>query len=205
MVGTERYWILASVRVSELKWISLPDADGGNGAAVKVILSDNRSRNGVVIRQMPDLEANGRMARLLIAVDDPLGKNSEVERSPMLLGQYVRVQIMGPKKKNVYRISRDALRDGDELWLLDKDKKLNIVNAEVIWSDKDSIVLSDTLLNDGDELIMTDLDVVVEGMQLRGIKDNKNKSKEQTHSPHSTGAGKAGKAGLGQAKGNKLK
>ena len=120
----------------------------------------------------------------------------------MLLGQYVRVQIKGPVRKDVYRISRGALRDGNELWLLDKDKKLNIVDAEVVWGDKDSIVLNGAVLNDGDKLIMTDLDVVVDGMQLRGVKDKKLAAKGQKKK--SNGSVK-GQAHSGMAKGNEQK
>ena len=176
LVGTDTYWVLASVRVGELKWIALPNAEGKKGALVKVILSGNRVRDGVVIRQLPDLEANGRMARLLIAVDNPLVKSSDVNQAPMLLGEYVRVQIQGPEREGVYRISREALRDGSELWLLNKDNKLNIVNAEVVWTDKESVVLNSGAWKDDDKLIITDLDVVVDGMQLRGVKDKQSKS-----------------------------
>ena len=196
LVGVDTYWVLASVRVSELKWIALPDAEGKNGATVKVILADNRSRDGVVIRQLPDLEANGRMARLLIAVDDPIMGGNDEKQVSMLLGQYVRVRIMGPAEKNVYRVSRNALRDGGELWLLGKGNKLDVVDVEVVWSDRDSVILNGNILNDGDKLIMTDLDVVVEGMQLRDVKDAKAAGKGK-------GAGKG--SGSGQVKGNRSK
>ncbi len=193
LVGVDTYWVLASVRVSELKWISLPDSEGKNGAVVEVILADNRSRAGVVIRQLPDLEANGRMARLLIAVDNPVGDGSDKEQVSMLLGQYVRVRIMGPAQKNVYRVSRNALRDGSELWLLGKGNKLDIVDVDVVWSDRDSVVLNGNALSDGDKLIMSDLDVVVEGMQLRDVKGLKDAGKGK-------GSGKG--PGAGQTKGN---
>ncbi len=197
LVGTDTYWVLASVRVSELKWVSLPDADGNNGTTVKIILSDDQVREGVVIRQLPDLESNGRMARLLIAVNHPLGGKGSTQQSKMLLGQYVRVKIKGPIYKNVYRISRDALRDGNELWIFDKDKKLNIVNATVLWGDTDSVVLAgDGVLHDGDKLIMTDLDVVVEGMKLRGVNDQKKQFEGKSIKSQEKKA---------QVKGNKLK
>ena len=198
LVATDIYWVLVSVRVDELRWVALPNAAGKKGASVKVILSGSRVREGVVIRQLPDLESNGRMARLLIAVDNPLGKKGDAKQAPMLLGEYVRVQIKGPSRTGVYRISREALRDGRELWLLDKDNKLNIVGAEVIWADKESVVLNGGTWKENDKLIITDLDVVVDGMQLRGVQDKQSKIAGEDHKMQTKGL----KSG---AKGNNLK
>jgi RND family efflux transporter MFP subunit len=171
LIGTEQYWIMASVMVEDLKWVIIPSKSNTKGSVAKIILSSGREYEGTVIRQLPDLEARGRMARLLIAVDDPLGRSDKSKQSPILLREYVRIRIQGPEEKGVYRISRNALRNGNELWMLDKNNKLHIVDAKIIWTDKDTLIVQNTW-NDGDKLIMTGLGVVVDGMKLRDIKDS---------------------------------
>ena len=76
LVGTDAYWVEVSVPVSQLRWIRIPQTDGDQGALVRVYDSaawgDGVFRQGRVVRLEADLEEQGRMARLLVRVEDPL-------------------------------------------------------------------------------------------------------------------------------------
>ena len=97
LVGTDEFWIEATVPFSELKWISFPK-DGQPGARARVLLDTGESQieqwEGEVVRLLSDLSQVGLMARVIISVQDPLalyGKSSS--ELPLLLGSFVEVKI----------------------------------------------------------------------------------------------------------------
>jgi hypothetical protein len=107
------------------------------------------------------------MARLLIAVDDPLDRRQAKRKAPpLLLGEYVQVKIQGRVLDNVFTIPRTALRDANTIWLVTEDDRLEIRQVVPVWRDAQSVVLHDDL-QAGDRLIVTDLPAPVNGMEVR--------------------------------------
>ena len=171
LVYTGVYWVRVSVKISDLHWIFIAGEGKENGSKVVISLAGGRIKNGTVIKRLPDIEPYGRMARLLVAVENPLKVDSVYGRNmPMLLGEYVRARIFGPEEKNVYRIPREALRDDNKLWLLTEDRHLKVVDADLVWADRDMVTVRKNW-DAGARLIVSDLDVVVDGMKLRDVND----------------------------------
>lgn len=167
LVGTDVYWIRVSIPVAQLKWIHLPRAAGDPGSEVRVVYRNGAERRGSVIKLLGDLELEGRMARILVSVDDPLDiKSTANGRPPLLIGEYVRVEIKGELLENVYRIQRSALRDNTSIWLLDKDNRLEIRTVQTLLRGTDTVVLGQGLQK-GERLIVSDLAKPVNGMPLR--------------------------------------
>ena len=55
-----------------------------------------RAARGYLYQLLGDLEPNGRLARVLIEIEDPLDLGSQDgERKPFLLGDYVSAEIEG--------------------------------------------------------------------------------------------------------------
>ena len=80
-----------------------------------------------------DLDPNGRLARLLISIDDPLNLKANHDQLPLLLGSYVTVNIAGKTMENIMVIPRDAIRNLDGraasnqgIWIMDRDDRLQI-------------------------------------------------------------------------------
>jgi hypothetical protein len=123
---------------------------------------------------MGNLESEGRMARLLIAVEDPLRLDTpNTQGPPLLLGEYVSVEIQGRVLDQVYAIPRTALRDDKTVWLVEGNAKLAIRRVTPVWRDADVVILRDGL-EPGDRLIVTDLPAPVAGMEVRVESDAKN-------------------------------
>ncbi len=167
LVGTDEFWIQVTVPFSELKWISFPQA-GKPGAKARVILDTGDSEpivwNGKVIRLLSDLDPLGRMARLVISVSDPLGLEKE-NAFPLLLGSYVEVKIDAGKLENALTIPREALREGDQMWVVGSNNLLKILPAKILWTEKDTLLVSNNL-SIGDELVVSDLRVALPGMEV---------------------------------------
>jgi multidrug efflux pump subunit AcrA (membrane-fusion protein) len=95
LVGTDEYWIRVSLPVDRLRWIRIPSNRSETGALATIHYRGHQ-RTGRVIRLLGDLEAQGRMARILVSVKDPLGrKGTQPDTMPLLIGEYVRVEIQG--------------------------------------------------------------------------------------------------------------
>ena len=170
LVGTDEYWVRAAVPVDQLGWIRFPgrDGKGGSTAAIRQQLATDLHNEwtGRVVRLMGDLEPEGRMARVLISVRDPLRLGSGDEAGlPLLIGSYVSVAIEGREVKDVIPLPRTALRDGDSVWLMNDGNKLEIANVSVVWRDRDTVWVREGI-EPGQRLVVSDLPAPVEGMGL---------------------------------------
>ncbi|MDH3963219.1 MAG: efflux RND transporter periplasmic adaptor subunit [Deltaproteobacteria bacterium] len=167
LLGVDEYWIQVSVPVDYLRWISVPKRRGKKGSEVRVVHQSGYERSGEVIELLGDLETEGRMARILVAVKDPLGlQNSGQTTRPLLIGEYVRVEVEGSQLTQVFRIPRIALREDNTVWLVGEGSTLNIRPVTTIWRDTQTVFL-DQGLNPGDQVIVSDLAAPVEGMKVQ--------------------------------------
>ncbi|MDH3554853.1 MAG: efflux RND transporter periplasmic adaptor subunit [Syntrophobacteria bacterium] len=167
LLGVDEYWIQVSVPVDYLRWISVPKRRGKKGSEVRVVHQSGYERSGEVIELLGDLESEGRMARILVAVKDPLGlQNSGQTTRPLLIGEYVRVEVEGSQLTQVFRIPRIALREDNTVWLVGEGSTLNIRPVTTIWRDTQTVFL-DQGLNPGDQVIVSDLAAPVEGMKVQ--------------------------------------
>lgn len=167
LVGTDVYWIRVSIPVERLRWVRIPRADDGPGSEVRVLYRNGFHRQGKVIKLLGDLETEGRMARILVSVKDPLDIESSANgQPPLLIDEYVRVEIDGQMLENVYRIPRSALRDNTNLWLVDDENRLEIRPVQTVWRDTDIVLLREGL-EPGDRFIISDLSKPVVGMPVK--------------------------------------
>jgi RND family efflux transporter MFP subunit len=167
LVGTDAYRVQASLTVDRLEWIDVPVQTGDHGSKAQIIYGRGNECSGRVIRLLGDLAVEGRMARILVEVADPLGLNSSNQnRTPLLIGEYVRVKILGRKLDNVFQIPRTALKDNSSIWIVGENQTLEIRKVRAVWRDADVVLLQDGL-KPGERLIVSDLPAPVEGMTVR--------------------------------------
>ncbi len=158
LANTDVFYVQASIPVDRLKWIN---CDAENGSLVKIVRGTGAVREGRIIRLESSLEAMGRMARILVAVKNPL-----LGDHPMLLNEYVRIEIEGSSLEEAYQIPRVALHDDRVVWLATPESTLEIREVTVGWRDATDVIVSGGL-QDGERLILTNLSTPISGMQLR--------------------------------------
>ena len=171
LVGTDEYWVEVSVPVSQLPWIDVPILAEQAGAKVKVYdqaaWGESVFREGRLIRRLGQVEPEGRMARLLVAVQDPLALTPEhKDKQAMLLGSYVRVEISGKIMNSVIPLDRAWLRNGDQVWVMDSNDTLRIQPVTIGFRGKEQVCVVDGLPT-GARVVKTDIAAPVEGMPLR--------------------------------------
>ena len=164
LVGTDSFWIQTSVQLKDLDRIQIAKSPQ---AEIRLDTgTDRQPWSGKVIRLLSDLEKNSRMARILVEVEDPMGlKNGEKEQLPLLLGSYVRVDIEAGNLENVLKIPRSALREGNRIWLVTADNRIRIADPEILWTQNETIFISNVLQN-GERLIVSDLRSALPEMEV---------------------------------------
>lgn len=169
LVATDRYWVSASVPLSQLRWLRFAERDGEEGAPVtlrhEAAWGPSQSRQGRLQRLVGELDANARLARVLVSVEDPLALRAEAGTPSLILGAFVRTAIEGRALDDVVRLDRDLLRREDTVWVME-DGALDIRDVTVLLRDDDYVYLSEGL-DQGDQVVATDLATVVDGAALR--------------------------------------
>ncbi|MCP4658069.1 MAG: HlyD family efflux transporter periplasmic adaptor subunit, partial [bacterium] len=172
LVGTDEFWVQISVPVERLDWFDVPGLGAEQGSEVRVVHDAGPGkrivRSGRVVRLLGDLDPRGRMAQLIVSVEDPLAleKDSDTPRMPLLLGSYVSVEIPGREIADVYKVPRVALHDGSRVWLMAQDGSLDIRDVRVIWREDDAVYVQQGL-TDGERIITSRIAAPVQGMRLK--------------------------------------
>jgi multidrug efflux pump subunit AcrA (membrane-fusion protein) len=168
LVGTDAYWVETSIPRDRLAWIHVPKGGKGTGSAARIrSASTDNERPGQVIRLLGDIESEGRMARVLVRVDDPLFlKENDPSLVPLLLGEYVHVDIQGRVLDHVVAIPRDALRDGNTIWIATSENTLDIRPADIVWRDAHVAYLGGGV-QEGERIIISDIAAPVQNMDIR--------------------------------------
>jgi RND family efflux transporter MFP subunit len=170
LVGTDQFWVQVSIPVDRLGWIAIPGVAGvaeGKGAAavVEQRLGDQVvKRNGRVVRLAGDVDPIGRMAKVLVEIDDPLGLEAKEAGMPLLLNSYVDVIIEGKAVDQVSEVPRIAMRGDQELWVM-QDGKLDVVTVEVVWRKRSTVLVRG--LAAGAQVITSPVPAAVDGMAVR--------------------------------------
>jgi RND family efflux transporter MFP subunit len=175
LAGIDEYWVNVAVPVDRLKWIyrSTDKAVSGTTAVVTYPNGEagTASWHAVVTRLLSQLEQNGRMARIIVSVDDPLGLKEENRyRPPLLINSYVSIAVYGNELQDIFSIPRRALREDDTVWLAGPDNTLEIRPVTVIWRAREHVFITEGLA-EGERLIISDLATPVAGMPVKEGKE----------------------------------
>nr|WP_320115010.1 efflux RND transporter periplasmic adaptor subunit [uncultured Desulfuromonas sp.] len=177
LVATDEFWVELSVPMQALEWIEIPDYNAPQGSTVNITTAAG-SRTGTVLRLLADLETQGRMARLLVCISDPLDLRYAVDqRTPLLLGDYVEVTILGRTLHNAIKVPRQMIHENRYLWLA-KEKTLHIRPVEIAWRDKEYFYLTSGFTT-GEQIVTSDLAAPVEGLALRLDQPPKTNSRDE--------------------------
>jgi hypothetical protein len=121
-------------------------------------------RRGQFVRLIPVLEEQGRLARVLVELEDPLSQEL-VSEPKLLLNDLAQVIIISPSERERVRIPLTALQDGEQVWVV-RDGRIEVQPIELAYLSGDHAVL-EAGLKGGEQLITTRLTAVTDGMRVR--------------------------------------
>ncbi len=163
LVGTDEFWIEAVVPLDELPYI---DMNYPGGCPVRIrSQAGTGSWEGRVIQETGKLSDSSRMPVVIVAVKNPLGTRENPSTHPLMIGDYVYVDITGRTLANVVTLPRAALKDDDTVWVNTGDT-LDIRKVTLAWKDEKNVYVKAGIAQ-GDQVVVSDLSTPVQGMMLK--------------------------------------
>ena len=183
LVGVKEYWVMAAVPVRSLRWVQFPDSEN-RGSTVTLrdpdVWGPETERKARVTRLIGTLDQQTRLARVLITVPDPLGQESDAP--PLILDTLIEARIEGQPIEDVVRLSREYVHERDTVWVM-KDGELEIRETDIVFRDAENAYIQSGLAS-GEEVVITTLATVADGVGLRKVGDESAAS--ETSSTEST-------------------
>ena len=195
--GTDTAEVLVPLPAADLQWLQLPRGRArGQGSPVVVRQKAGATaheRQGRLVRSVGEIDATGRMSRVVVAITDPfnLQLTDGVEPGPVLeRGAFVEVVIQGKQLPSVYAIPAEALRLGFRVWVVGPKETLQIRKVTVARRTVAEALIS-AGLKDGDRVVLTNITGALQGMKLR-VKSDKSGPRKKATARHQKPSGGRG-------------
>ena len=180
--------------------LSLVDVPGrmssGNVAELpEVIFSEEYAGKtytwkGHVVRAEGGVDERNRLLYLVAQVPDPYGVDpSQPGRPELVAGSFVEAAIAGRHFERIYPIPRRALRNGNQVWVVGDDGRLDKRDIGVLYKAKDMIYVT-TGIDDGDQVVLSQLDVAVKVMRVRVQQEGSHEELEEARKDSNPFAGR---------------
>jgi len=172
--GIESMEIEVPLQDKELAWFAVPDNTlsvnpGENpqkGAIARVsanFAGEEKCWLGYVVRTTGQVDITSRLISVVVEVSEPFKDSGSTP--PLLPGMFVEVAIEGNVLKNAIAVPRDAMHNNNEVWVA-KDGQLDVQLLDIVRADRD-FAYADSGLDDGDMIIVSSLDTIIEEMKVR--------------------------------------
>jgi RND family efflux transporter MFP subunit len=166
LIAADRFYVVVAVPVSALDWIN-PKSGQVLRLTQPGIWPEGSFREGIVERLTAGLSEAGRMAELIVAIDDPLARKPENLGKPrLLLGSFLRAIGEGRVVEAAVSLDRAYLHDNDTVWVMTLENRLEVRPVTIAWRGAEQVLVSAGLAP-GDRVITTPLAVVAPGMEVR--------------------------------------
>ena len=164
LVGTDQAEVLVDIPLSRMDDLVL------NGTAppaeVRLQLGARQERWTAQVKHLlPELTPQGRMARMVLTVDDPF-RRSAPGGTPLFVGAFVQVTLPGRLLEDVIRVPAQALRDFGTVWIATTSSELELRNVEIAHQERDAVYLSSGV-DAGERIITSPLKGAANGLKLR--------------------------------------
>ncbi|CBL45119.1 HlyD family secretion protein [gamma proteobacterium HdN1] len=122
---------------------------------------------GQVVRSESGVDEFNRLLYVIAEIPDPYAIDpKQPDRPPLTAGNFVEATIEGRYFDQLYVVPRRALRSGSVVWSVDSDSRLKRHNVDILYKGKDVIYVKSGL-QAGDHVVLSQLDVAVDGMKVR--------------------------------------
>lgn len=125
---------------------------------------------GRIVRLEGEIDPQSRMVHAVARVQNPYGRGQNPDRPPLSVGLFVNAAIKGHTLENVIVIPRAAIRGSDQVLVVDDEERLRFRDLDILRMEPDRAIVRDGL-QPGERICLSPLDVVVEGMPVRVLKE----------------------------------
>ncbi|MEM7049359.1 MAG: efflux RND transporter periplasmic adaptor subunit [Acidobacteriota bacterium] len=169
--GTDYAEIRLPVSQQELGFLDLPLGEPSGEAGPEVTLRGQFGGQiatwpARVVRTAGSVDQRSRMLDLIARVDDPFRRRPGASGPPLPMGLFVDAEIAGREVEEVFVLPRGALREGQQVLVLDQDQRLRFRTVEVLRTKGEEVFVSGGL-EAGEEICVSPIVAVVDGMEVR--------------------------------------
>ncbi len=129
-----------------------------------------------------EIDPRSRMVHVVAQVENPYGKNKSKESLPLPVGLFVQAEISGKKIENVAVLPRSALRNENQILVLDAENRLRFRQVEILKTDAENVYILEGLKN-GEQVCISPLEAAIDGMPVKPFDEqaanNLNQEKKQ--------------------------
>lgn len=154
----------------DLAFIDLPQPGREAGPRPTVrffgdVSGQRGSWTGEIVRTEGVIEESTRLTYAVARIQDPYGLLGEERRVALPMGTYVRAEIQGRSAEGLIELPREALRDGDRVFIADEANQLDIRQVDVVRSTAERVYLADSV-EPGERVITTAIAAPIPGTRL---------------------------------------
>lgn len=168
LVATDRFLLNVELPETSVQWLQYANR-GGKGSAVSITSThwNGQQRSGEVISIAPNMDSQSRMVSVVVAIDDPLALLVENQAKPrVMINDLLEVTLLGKSLDNVSILRDELIRNGNQVWLMDQDNKLEMRNVKPVFRNSTFAYIGDEL-KAGERIVSSYLGTPVPGMALR--------------------------------------
>ncbi|MDH3353718.1 MAG: efflux RND transporter periplasmic adaptor subunit [Chromatiales bacterium] len=166
--AVDRLEIALPLKNSELPFIELPESNLSTKRPKATIINslgaDSQRWSATVVRTAGAIDEKTQQLYITAQIDDPFG-DTNADRRPLKIGQFVTAQIEGRTVEQAMIIPNSAIYQGSYIYLL-KDGLLQRTEIKVAWQNAHEALISEGVQG-GDELVITPLGQVSSGTRVK--------------------------------------
>ena len=126
---------------------------------------------GKLHRMEGAVDPDSRVWYAVVRVDDPYGLQDPEQQTPLAVGLFVEAEIEGRTVDNVFQLPRSALRNEDNVLIVDADNRLRRRKVDVLRTDFKSALISSGL-QAGDRVCVSPVEAFVDGLLVEVVPEN---------------------------------
>lgn len=133
--------------------------------------------NGRLVRTEAEIDAKTRMVQAIVRVDNRINEG----RPPLPVGLFVNAEIEGRWVDDVISLPRAAMRNGNQVLVVDASSRLRYRNVDLLRLDRDQVLIR-AGLQPGEMVCISPIQTVIDGMRVKPITP-KESQKSPTREP----------------------
>ena len=170
--ATEVVEVRLPIADAQLAYLHLPLGQRGAlpvDAQPPVILSADYAGQrlewtGTIVRTEAEIDMKSRMVRVIARV------NNAEQSTPLAVGLFVNARIEGILEEDVIELPRSALRNGNQVLIVDSDNRLRYRTIVPMRLYQDKVLIREGLAP-GDRVCISSLQTVIDGMRVKPTED----------------------------------
>jgi RND family efflux transporter MFP subunit len=120
---------------------------------------------GTIVRTEGEIDPRTRMIQAVARIQDPYGRSTQLERPPLAVGMFVNAEISGRLLEDVVVLPRSALRDHDQVVVVDAENRLRLRSIDILRKERETVVIAGGLAP-GERVCTSPLETIDEGSEV---------------------------------------